>query len=110
MKFVKRAGWAVIFASVIFVNIAEAEEDFLEIPAVTSQESAGEMREPAAAAPIVSANKRTYPGGLDEEDLQVQNHLPEASLRTDARYLQREVYKNLYNQELKDERQDAVEE
>lgn len=66
-------------------------------------------REPAAVAPAMST-KRTYPGGADEEDLQVQTAVPEAALRTDARSLQREVFKALYNQELKDERQDAVEE
>jgi hypothetical protein len=59
---------------------------------------------------MISASKRTYPGGGDEEDLLVQNHLPEAALKTDARTLQRGVYKTLYNQEMKDERTENVEE
>ena len=66
-------------------------------------------REPAAIAPA-AATKRAYPGGADEEDLRVQTALPEATLQTDARSLQRDVYKVLYNKELKDDRQDAVEE
>lgn len=69
----------------------------------------GSDREPAAVAPI-NVNKRTYPGGQDEEDLQVQGHLPSAGLKTNARGLQRGVYKNLYNQEMKEERSQAVEE
>jgi hypothetical protein len=64
-------------------------------------------RDPAS---IPVSTKRTYPGGADEEDLTVQTQLPEATLKTDARGIQKEVYKSVYNQELKDERQDAVEE
>jgi hypothetical protein len=66
-------------------------------------------REPAAVSTGLAV-KRNYPGGADEEDLQVQAAIPEAAQHTDARTLQREVYKALYNQELKDDRQDAVEE
>jgi hypothetical protein len=66
-------------------------------------------RDPAAISSI-SASKRTYPGGADEEDLQVQAHLPEAAMKTDFRSVQRGVYKTLYNQELKDERTEPVEE
>jgi hypothetical protein len=65
-------------------------------------------REPAAIAPM--ATKRTYPGGADEEDLRVQSALPEARIATDARTIQREVYKSLYNQDLKDERPENEEE
>jgi hypothetical protein len=83
--------------------IAHADdEDMLETPN-------SEQREPNSTAAI-SASKRTYPGGADEEDLQVQPRLPEAPLKTDARSLQRTVYKALYNQELKDERTENVEE
>jgi hypothetical protein len=66
-------------------------------------------RDPSALN-SVSASKRTYPGGADEEDLQVQARLPEAGLKTDARTLQRGVYKTLYNQDLKEERTENVEE
>lgn len=66
-------------------------------------------RDPAAVPQALTA-KRSYPGGADEEDLRVQTALPEAALKTDTRSVQREVYKALYNQELKDERHDPVEE
>lgn len=66
-------------------------------------------REPAAVSPT-SSSKRAYPGGADEEDLMVQARLPEAGIKTDARNLQRGVYKNLYNQEMKEERTETVEE
>ncbi|NJM10426.1 MAG: hypothetical protein HC883_06140 [Bdellovibrionaceae bacterium] len=84
-----------------FTAWTAAAEDFLSEPSPE--------REPAAVTNALSP-KRTYPGGADEEDLRVQTALPEAALRTDARSIQREVYKALYNQELKDDRQDAVEE
>lgn len=87
-------------------------EDYLE-EIFPSYEAAPVMddwsREPAAI-PSTLNSKRNYPGGADEEDLRVQNYLPEAGLKTDARSVQREVYKALYNQELKDERHDPVEE
>ena len=65
-------------------------------------------RDPAAVK--VYSGKRTYPGGSDEEDLQVQTKIPEAALKTDSRSVQRDVYKELYNQEMKEERQETVEE
>jgi hypothetical protein len=66
-------------------------------------------RDPASVGSI-STHLRNYPGGADEEDLKVQAHLPEASMKTDFRSVQRGVYKTLYNQELKDERTEPVEE
>ena len=66
-------------------------------------------RIPASITPA-SASKRTYVGGGDEEDLQVQARLPEAGLKTDARSVQRGVFKTLYNEEMKEERQENVEE
>lgn len=58
-------------------------------------------RDPSAL--VTAPVKRLYPGGADEEDLKVQSSIPDAVVRTDARGIQKEVYKNLYNQELKDE-------
>lgn len=84
-------------------------EDFLS-EAGAGPEAEAVERDPAMMNPMPSLTKRNYPGGADEEDLRVQANLPEAPLKTDARSLQREVYKALYNQELKDDRQDAVEE
>lgn len=78
-------------------NIALAQEDVLDVD-----------REPAAI--VTNPAKRTYPGGADEEDLRVQNKLPDAALKTDSRTLQREVFKQLYNQELKDDRPETMEE
>lgn len=66
-------------------------------------------RDPAAVNPT-SASRRSYPGGADEEDLQVQPRLPEAALKTDYRSIQKGVYKQLFNQELKDSATEAVEE
>lgn len=54
--------------------------------------------------------KRTYPGGADEESLFVLTRLPEAPLRTTSRQIQKEVYKTIYNQELKDESTETMEE
>ncbi len=87
--------------SLLIITPGAFAEDSLSEPEIE--------REPAAIAPAVNI-KRNYPGGADEEDLQVQAAVPEAALQTDARSLQREVFKSLYNQELKDDRQDAVEE
>jgi hypothetical protein len=67
-------------------------------------------RDPASLILPTNSAKRTYPGGADEEDLKVQTSLPEAALRTDTRGIQKEVYKALYNQELKDESHAPLEE
>lgn len=79
----------------------------LSLNAFAADELVDLDREPAAVTP---ASKRAYPGGLDEEDLRVQTTLPEASLRTDSRSVQREVYRSLYNQELKEDRPEPIEE
>ena len=80
---------------------AAAAEDFLSEPEPE--------REPASVPSTLNV-KRNYPGGADEEDLQVQTAIPEAAMHTDARSLQREVFRALFNKELKDDREDAVEE
>jgi hypothetical protein len=86
---------------VLVVGGAAGAEDLID-------SSADVGRDPSAVK--VFSSKRAYPGGADEEDLQVQARIPEAQLKTDARSVQREVYKDLYNQEMKDERQETVEE
>lgn len=65
-------------------------------------------REPAAIQP--PSHRRNYPGSADEDDLRVMPALPEAPLKTNARILQREVFKRLYNQELKEDSQNDSEE
>jgi hypothetical protein len=89
----------VILAALILFGWFAAAEDVLEMD-----------RDPASLVLPSNAAKRTYPGGADEDDLKVQNSLPEAALRTDARGIQKEVYKTLYNQDLKDESHAPVEE
>jgi len=71
-------------------------------------DSEGIERDPAAIRG--NSGKRTYPGGMDEEDLRVQSQIAEAPVRVDARSLQKEVYKKLYNAEMKDDRQEMQEE
>ena len=88
-----------VLSAILLFGSAVMAEDMLD----------NSQRDPAAVN-SVSASKRTYPGGSDEEDLQVLARLPEAGLKTDMRTVQRGVYKTLYNQELKDERTEPVEE
>jgi hypothetical protein len=83
---------AVVAVLVLFGWFAAAAEDMLDVD-----------RDPASLILPTNVAKRTYPGGADEEDLKVQPRLPEASLKTDARSIQKEVFKSLYNQELKDD-------
>ena len=89
----------VVIAALILFGWFAVAEDIYEVD-----------RDPASLILPTSSAKRTYPGGADEEDLKVQTALPEAALRTDARGIQKEVYKTLYNQELKDESHAPVEE
>ncbi len=86
---------------VLVVSGAAGADDLIDL-------SAEAGRDPSAVK--VFSGKRAYPGGADEDDLQVQAKIPEALLKTDARSVQREVYKDLYNQEMKEERQETVEE
>lgn len=65
-------------------------------------------RDPAAAT--ATPTKRNYPGGADEEDLRVQAQLPEAAIKVDARSVQKNVFREMFNQELKDERSESMEE
>lgn len=83
-----------------FISIAASAQDFLGEPE--------RDRDPASIAPITV--KRVYPGSQDEEALTVQSALPEARNTADTRGMQREIFKSLYNQELKEERHDEVEE
>lgn len=88
-----------------------AQDDFQEsdpFSAQVQQELSDSERDPAAVN--VPSRRRNYPGGADEEDLRVQVNLPQAESKVDSRLLQRDVYKQLFNQELKEERDDEVEE
>lgn len=64
-------------------------------------------REPAT---ISLSTQRSYPGARDEDQLQVQSQLSEPLAKMDTRGIQREVYRGLFNQELKDDRQETMEE
>jgi hypothetical protein len=92
-----KSGFCIVIFALFSLNSA-AQEDASEF---------GFERDPAS---IPTRAKRSYPGGADEEDLTVQPQLPEATLKADARGIQKDVYKGLFNRELRDERQDAVEE
>ena len=59
---------------------------------------------------VVPIKAKPFPGGADEEDIRVLTALPEVPLSADSRAVQREVYKDLFKQELKDERTDTIEE
>ncbi len=82
-----------IAAILVFFSLSLSADEGLEID-----------RDPAGS--LIPPTKRNYPGGADEEDLRVLSEVPEAVLYTDTRSIQKEVYKALYNQELKDVRQD----
>ena len=89
---------AMIFCLLIFAGFFAAAEELLDAA----------DREPANVT--AASAKRTYPGAADEDDLQVQAHIPEAAIKTDARTVQRNVFKTLYNQEMKDQSQENLEE
>lgn len=99
-----------ILMGVVFVavslNFAHAQDS--DSSDRFSIDADGGDRDPAAVR--TNAGKRTYPGGADDEDLRVQNQIPEAAVRVDARSLQKEVYKKLYREDMKDDRQETVEE
>lgn len=72
--------------------------------------SASEISSPLTSTEeIERARKRQYPGGRDEEELKVLVALPEFSRKTDDKTIQKEIYKNLFNQELKEDTQEPQE-
>jgi DNA/RNA endonuclease G (NUC1) len=55
--------------------------------------------------------QESTPGHTNPDELKVQAQLPDAQQKKDARSLQNEVYKSIYNRELKpDQREDVLEE
>jgi len=65
---------------------------------------ASELSGPLASPlEIERARKRLYPGGRDEEDLKVLATLPEALRKQDERSVQREVYQDIFKQEMVDD-------
>lgn len=48
------------------------------------------------------ARQRQYPGGVDEEELKVQETLPQAVRKADARLIHRQVFKAIFNREAVD--------
>ena len=81
-------------------------DDFASV--VAPRPAAEAPRDPSAL--VIPPRKRAYPGGADEEDLRVQPALADAEIKMDSRTLQRDVYKSVFNQELKEERHDDAEE
>jgi len=71
---------------------------------ILSNGFAGEILSPATPLEeIEKARKRLYAGGRDEEDLKVLATLPEAARQHDERSVQREVFKNIFNQDMVEE-------
>ena len=69
-------------------------------------DSTDDSRKPAAATP----SRPQYPGSQDEDELKVQERLPEAKVKLNSYTVQRQVYKKLYNQEQKDDAPETVNE
>ena len=85
-----------IAALILLLSLnAFAQEEEMPVPLTE------ETRAPASEA----APRRS------EDDLKVQAALPEALVKRDTRSLQNEVYKTIYNRELKnDQREDVLDE
>lgn len=68
--------------------------------------------EPVAETTTREPAQENIPGKPAKEDeLRVLPQLPDAQLKRDARSIQREVYKSIYNRELKpDQREDVLDE
>lgn len=66
----------------------------------------------AWAEPTVSdmARNRSYPGGVDEEDLKVQDPMPVAFRKLREKNIQKEIYKKMFNEDMKDDPNSAEEE
>lgn len=78
---------------------------------VWAQEDEMADRDPAAvSAPLTSVPGKNFPGGVDEEDLRVNPTIAEAPIAIDTRTVQRQVFKDLFKKELKDDRAEANEE
>lgn len=84
----------------------EADLNAIELQAPTSGMDMN--REPAAASLGAPSPAKA---AQQTDDLRIAAQLPEAQLRKDARSLQNEVFKTMFNKELKpDQRDDALEE
>lgn len=82
-------------------TVAAAQDDATPAP-VTDAATATTDRTPA---------QDPSTGKNNEDELKVQAQLPEAQLKRDARSMQNEVYKSIYNRELKqDQREDVLDE
>ena len=90
--------WVLLFSLIFSFGAMAAELD---------EEVGIDPEQPTAAAPL---KKKDYPGGADEEDLQVQDRLPEAMAKTDSHSIQKDVYKALYNEEMKSQSPESPEE
>lgn len=99
-----------VFLLLSFVNavgFAAWSQEELDAAAITadsgmSEPTAETSRDPASDIPGRKTN---------EEELRVLNHLPDAQQKRDTRSMQNEVYKSIYNRELKpDQREDVLDE
>ena len=97
-----------LFAALVSVEAFAQGDDFGGSLPSGEFEAATPDRDPAAL--VIPPRKRNYPGGALEEDLLVQPTLAESEQKVDARTLQRDVFKAMFNQDLKEERHDDAEE
>jgi hypothetical protein len=71
----------------------------------------GAVEEPVAEGSREPAQDSIPGRPAKEDELRVLSQLPEASVRRDTRSMQNEVYKSIYNRELKqDQREDVLDE
>jgi len=69
------------------------------------------MSEPAAEGARDPASESIPGHKPTDEELRVRTQLPDAQVKKDARSMQSEVYKTIYNRELKpDQREDVLDE
>lgn len=53
------------------------------------------------------ARKRLYPGGRDEDDLKIMSSATSAKRKLNRREIEKEVFKQLFNEDLKQSAEDA---
>jgi hypothetical protein len=91
---------------------AQEEMGSEEAPAPASVASANDgMSEPVAESTRDPASESVPGRKANEEELRVRPSLPDAQVKKDTRSLQAEVYKSVYNKDLKpDQREDVLDE
>ena len=98
--------FAVLLGLAVYAQQEAASDPLDETPVQQPEPLTDGSREPAAATVPATAKVLS-----DSDELRVQTQLPEAKIQRDTKTVQKEVFKTIYNQELKpDQREDALEE